>query len=57
LLTRSQSYQNLNPVERELRKRIFWLMYGGDKTIAAIDGAPVMFHETDCADVTLPSPL
>lgn len=51
------SYQNLNPIERELRKRIFWLQYGGDKTLASIEGSPVLFHETDCADVTLPSPL
>lgn len=53
----SQAYQSLNPIERELRKRMFWLQYGGDKTISAIDGSSVIWHESDTADVTLPSPL
>ncbi|KAL1407482.1 hypothetical protein Q8F55_006915 [Vanrija albida] len=56
-LHEESSYQNLNPIERELRKRMFWLQYGGDKTISAIDGSSVIWHESDTADVTLPSPL
>lgn len=55
-LTR-QSYKDLNPIEREIRKRVFWLLYGGDKTDAAVDNQPVFLHEVDCSDVTLPSPL
>lgn len=51
------SYRSLNPIERELRKRIFWLQYGADKTISAIDGAPSVWHEQDCGEVTLPSPV
>lgn len=51
------SYRSLDPIERELRKRIFWLQYGADKTISAIDGAPGTWHEFDCGDVTLPSPI
>lgn len=50
-------YRDLDPIERELRKRIFWLQYGADKTMSAIDGAPAMWHEEDCGDVTLPSPI
>ncbi|BEI92936.1 uncharacterized protein CcaverHIS019_0505640 [Cutaneotrichosporon cavernicola] len=50
-------YKDLNPIERELRKRIFWLQYGADKTLAALDMRISIFHEIDCGDVTLPSPL
>lgn len=55
--THPQSYKDLNPIEREMRKRVFWLLYGGDKTDAAVDNQPVFWHEVDCSDVTLPSPL
>lgn len=51
------SYKDLNPIEREMRKRVFWLLYGGDKTDAAVDNQPFVWHEVDCSDVTLPSPL
>ncbi|GMK55551.1 hypothetical protein CspeluHIS016_0206070 [Cutaneotrichosporon spelunceum] len=50
-------YKDLNPIERELRKRIFWLQYGADKTLAALDIRICIFHEIDCGDVTLPSSL
>ncbi|TXT14898.1 uncharacterized protein COLE_01091 [Cutaneotrichosporon oleaginosum] len=50
-------YKNCNPIERELRKRVFWLQYGADKTLAALDLRISIWHEIDCADVTLPSPL
>lgn len=50
-------YKNCNPIERELRKRVFWLQYGADKTLAALDIRIPIWHEIDCGDVTLPSPL
>lgn len=50
-------YKNCSPIERELRKRVFWLQYGGDKTLAALDIRVSIWHEIDCGDVTLPSPL
>jgi hypothetical protein len=50
-------YKNCNPIERELRKRVFWLQYGADKTLAALDVRIAIWHEIDCGDVTLPSPL
>ncbi|WWD18047.1 hypothetical protein CI109_102494 [Kwoniella shandongensis] len=52
-----RSYRNCEPIERELRRRCFWLMYGADKTIAAIDNIPTFMQEDYCVDVGLPSNL
>lgn len=47
----NQSYTAYSPLEREMRRRIFWLVFGGDQTLAVIHAAPVCFHpdETDTA--------
>jgi hypothetical protein len=50
-----QTYQNLSPVYRELCRRIFWLAYGGDKSMASMDGEAVFISEDECADVALPA--
>ncbi|ODO07311.1 hypothetical protein L198_00890 [Cryptococcus wingfieldii CBS 7118] len=50
-------YTNHNPVESSLRRRMFWLMYGADKTFSAIAALPLYFHEDDCASVALPEDL
>ena len=50
-----QSYADLNPLDRELRRRIFWLHYGGDRSRVAADGVPTLIDEDDCWDVVLPS--
>ncbi|WVN85850.1 uncharacterized protein L203_101002 [Cryptococcus depauperatus CBS 7841] len=55
--SRESNHVEIDPVERTLRKRIFWLMYGVDKTFAAVDGTPVYFHEDDYANVTLPDDI
>jgi hypothetical protein len=49
ILTDKQSYAAYSPLEREMRRRIFWLVFGGDQTLAVIHAAPVCFHpdETD----------
>ncbi|WVQ97169.1 hypothetical protein IAU59_004279 [Kwoniella sp. CBS 9459] len=49
-----KTYALLNPLERILQRRAFWVMYGADRTIAAIEGTPVFFHEDDCSDVAYP---
>jgi hypothetical protein len=48
-LADTQSYAAYSPLEREMRRRIFWLVFGGDQTLAVIHAAPVCFHpdETD----------
>jgi len=50
-----QTYQNLSPVYRELCRRIFWLTYGADKSLASMDGEVVMIGEDECHDVALPA--
>ncbi|KAK8865773.1 hypothetical protein IAR55_000920 [Kwoniella newhampshirensis] len=52
-----KSYASWNPVQRELHRRIFWLMYGADKTVAAIDNVPTFMHEDYCINISLPSDL
>ncbi|KAK4688912.1 hypothetical protein P7C73_g1194, partial [Tremellales sp. Uapishka_1] len=56
-MNNEEGYKGLNPIEQQLRRRIFWLQYGGDRTVGAIDGSPMHWHEDDCADVGLPSPI
>jgi len=48
-VTDKQSYAAYSPLEREMRRRVFWLVFGGDQTLAVIHAAPVCFHpdETD----------
>jgi len=50
-MTDVQSYAAYSPLEREMRRRVFWLVFGGDQTLAVIHAAPVCFHpdETDTA--------
>lgn len=50
-----QTYANLSPVYRELCRRIFWLTYGADKSLASMDGEVVMIGEDECHDVALPA--
>ncbi|OCF33250.1 hypothetical protein I316_04991 [Kwoniella heveanensis BCC8398] len=52
-----KSYALLNPLERALQRRAFWVTYGADVSIAAIEGSPVFFHEDDCADVAYPEEI
>jgi len=49
MITDRQSYAAYSPLESEMRRRIFWLVFGGDQTLAVIHAAPVCFHpdETD----------
>ena len=49
-----KTYHDMNPIDRELRRRMFWLAYGGDRSVAAVEGTPLIFNEGDCADVALP---
>jgi hypothetical protein len=50
-----QSYSGLNPIDQQLRRRIFWLQYGADRSFSAIDGGATLMNEDDCPDVALPS--
>lgn len=51
-----QSYATMPPIEREFRRRLFFLAFSGDRSYCAIDGLSTLFTEEDC-DVQLPSEL
>ncbi|OWZ79736.1 hypothetical protein C366_01792 [Cryptococcus neoformans Tu401-1] len=51
------TYAELGNIEGVLLRRMFWLMYGGDKTLAFTGTFPVLFHEDDCASVALPEDI
>ncbi|WVQ71033.1 hypothetical protein IAR50_000558 [Cryptococcus sp. DSM 104548] len=50
-------YAQHDPIESTLRRRMFWLVYGADKTFSSITSLPLYFHEDDCASVALPEDL
>lgn len=50
-----QSYANYNPIDRELRRRIFWLMMGGDKSKAVLMGRCPIASDALYTNVALPS--
>ncbi|WVR05805.1 hypothetical protein IAU60_002830 [Kwoniella sp. DSM 27419] len=52
-----KTYSHLNPMSRIFQRRIFWLMYGADKSLSAVEGTPVFFHEDDCLDVAFPEEI
>lgn len=42
------SYEGLDPIESEVRRRAFWLLFGADKSMAILLGRPVCFRDEDC---------
>ncbi|WWC66444.1 uncharacterized protein I206_100346 [Kwoniella pini CBS 10737] len=52
-----KTYSLLNPMDRILLRRTFWLLYGADVSLASIEACPVFFHEDDCADVASPEEI
>jgi hypothetical protein len=39
------SLENLPPIEAELRRRAFWLLYTGDKSLSMLTNMPITMHE------------
>ncbi|KAL1966391.1 hypothetical protein VTN77DRAFT_4533 [Rasamsonia byssochlamydoides] len=39
------SYERLPPVEAELRRRAFWIVYMGDKSAAILNNRPITLHK------------
>jgi len=56
-LHEEESYVYLNPIEREIRRRIFFLTFGADKSEAILLGRPVRMREEDCYSLRLPEEL
>ncbi len=56
-LHEEETYTYLNPIEREIRRRIFFLLFGADKSEAILLGRPVRMREEDCYSLRLPEEL
>lgn len=54
--TEPSAYANLTPLEAELRRRIYWIAYGGDRSWAAIEGSHTVYPEEEI-NSDLPYPL
>lgn len=39
------TYQHLDPIEAELRRRVFWIVYMGDKSAAILNDQPITMHK------------
>ncbi|KAF5339013.1 hypothetical protein D9611_008711 [Ephemerocybe angulata] len=42
------SYEGLDPIECEIRRRIFWLLFGADKSMSILLGRPICLRDEDC---------
>lgn len=39
------SYGGLDPIEAEMRRRVFWIVYMGDKSAAILNNRPITMHK------------
>lgn len=39
------SYEGLYPIEAEMRRRVFWIVYMGDKSAAILNSRPITMHK------------
>jgi hypothetical protein len=46
-----------DPIEREIRRRIFFLLFCADKSESVLLGRPVKMREEDCFTLRLPEEL
>ncbi|KAH8695975.1 fungal-specific transcription factor domain-containing protein [Talaromyces proteolyticus] len=44
-LNEEASYESLSPLEAELRRRAFWVIFIGDKSAAILDNRPITIHQ------------
>ncbi|KAF8895437.1 fungal-specific transcription factor domain-containing protein [Infundibulicybe gibba] len=42
------SYDGLDPIECEVRRRTFWLLFGADKSMSILLGRPICLRDEDC---------
>ncbi|KAF9527598.1 fungal-specific transcription factor domain-containing protein [Crepidotus variabilis] len=42
------SYEGLDPIECEVRRRVFWLLFGADKSMSILLGRPICLRDEDC---------
>lgn len=41
----NSTYEDLYPVEAEMRRRVFWIVYMGDKSAAILNDRPITMHK------------
>lgn len=44
-LQNESSYDGLYPIEAEMRRRVFWIVYMGDKSAAILNNRPITMHK------------
>jgi hypothetical protein len=54
LLTSSQTYASLSPLESEMRRRFWWLLYCVDQTVACCEDGRRLLNLDDYGSVALP---
>ncbi|KAF8558233.1 hypothetical protein OG21DRAFT_1220439 [Imleria badia] len=47
-LHEESSYEGLDPIECEVRRRIFWLLFGADKSTSILLARPICLRDEDC---------
>ncbi|KAJ7043966.1 fungal-specific transcription factor domain-containing protein [Mycena alexandri] len=42
------AYEGIDPIECEIRRRVFWLLFGADKSMSILLGRPICLRDEDC---------
>ncbi|KAJ7212254.1 fungal-specific transcription factor domain-containing protein [Mycena pura] len=42
------AYEGMDPIECEVRRRVFWLLFGADKSMSILLGRPICLRDEDC---------
>lgn len=53
----SYFYTIADPIEREVRRRIFFLLFQADKSESVLAGRPIRLREEECYSLRLPEEL
>ncbi|ORX39881.1 fungal-specific transcription factor domain-domain-containing protein [Kockovaella imperatae] len=54
-LNEESSYESLDPIECEMRRRIYWLLFQADKSTACLRARTICLRLEDAANLMLPS--
>lgn len=49
--------RHVDPIEREMRRRIFFLLFQADKSESVLSGRPIRMREEECYSLRLPEEL
>ena len=54
-LNEESSYEGINPIESEMRRRMYWLLFQADKSTACLRARTINLRLEDAADLCLPT--